>query len=515
VGVRGRHGAAGAADRSSSTEVLSQTTHHVGVPIRVSSDLAPENGIIPRNDMSQQSSPPPSPAEAATGLRFADLFCGIGGFHAALHYDPLVAGECVFASDIDPACRSVYDRNFAFQADGDIWPIARDRADEIPAHDILCAGFPCQPFSKSGHQKGISEARGTLFEAILLILKAKRPRLVLLENVRNLVGPRHTDTWATIIRLLRDLGYAVSSEPTLLSPHHLPEPLGSPQARERVFIPAVHVGRDLARRFAASLPPLVDRRPRPDWAPSSWRVMDYLERWAPLPDRAYLPVKPLKVAAIDMWQDLLRRLDVAVPRFPLWTDVFLGRLQEGSGHPKWKNALIAKNRQFYEANREVIDAWVSSNRVANVLPSYRKFEWQVPGDGDRDIWRNAIQFRPSGVRVRPLTYLPALVAINQTSIVGPWRRTITPIEAACLQGFGAELLGGRSFDPHPDDTLAFQQLGNAVHVGTTRFIARLLLLLGEDGSEPNVPAAWHEAIQLSEVADRSPEALSRDDESPE
>jgi DNA (cytosine-5)-methyltransferase 1 len=198
-------------------------------------------------------------------VRFADLFSGIGGFHAALRYDPLIAAECVFASDIDDACREVYEANFGFTVDGDIWP----------------------PFSKSGQQRGIEEARGTLFEAILLILKEKRPRFVLLENVRNLVGPRHTDTWATIVRLLRDLGYAVSSEPTLLSPHELPPGLGSPQVRERVFIPAVHVGRRLAKQSTDDLPPLVARRPFPDWRPSDWQVDAYL-RDASTPEEARL-----------------------------------------------------------------------------------------------------------------------------------------------------------------------------------------------------------------------------------
>ena len=443
-------------------------------------------------------------------VKFADLFAGIGGFHAALRYDPLLDADCVFASDIDAACREVYQANFEFTADGDIWPIARDHAASVRDHDLLCAGFPCQPFSKSGQQRGIAEARGTLFEAILLILKAKRPRFVLLENVRNLVGPRHTDTWATIIRLLRDLGYAVSAQPTLVSPHELPPGLGSPQVRDRVFIPAVHVGRQLARQSAAYLPALVGRRPFPDWRPSEWRVEEYLHG-APAPEGC-TALKPEKLAAIDMWQDLIDRLSGSIPRFPIWTDVFLGKLTIGPEHPDWKNAIIAKNATFHRDNRRTIDDWLVEDSVAEVLPSYRKLEWQAQ-DHARKLWSHAIQFRPSGVRVRPLTYLPALVAINQTSIIGPWRRPITKVEAAWLQGFSPQFLDGKPFAPHTDDATAFQQLGNAVHVGVTRFVARALVL-GADHDQL-APPEWQEMIAASATADRSPAALELDDAAPD
>ena len=401
--------------------------------------------------------------------------------------------------------------DFLQHVDGDIWPVAQGNPGLIPDHDMLCAGFPCQPFSKSGHQRGISEARGTLFEAILLVLRAKRPRYVLLENVPNLVGPRHRNTWATIVRLLRDHGYAVSSMPTLLSPHRLPLEFGAPQVRQRVFIPAIYVGRQAARDLSPALPPLLSKAPFPDWQPEKWDVVAYLDqhRWM-REDLAPYIVKPEKARAVDMWNDFIDRLDDRIPRFPIWTDVFLGRLAVSPEHDGWKNALIAKSALLYEEHRDWIEAWAAKWDLPNVIPSYRKLEWQAQ-DGERDIWAHAIQFRPSGVRVKPLTYLPALVAINQTSIIGPQRRSITPHEAGLLQGFRHDAFGEHVFVQHSDPGVAFRQFGNAVHVGTMRLVAESLVD-GTRGLGPvPVPLEWHAVAAHMRDAPSSPEQIVKDD----
>jgi DNA (cytosine-5)-methyltransferase 1 len=121
-------------------------------------------------------------------FKFVDLFAGIGGFHAALS---AAGGECVYAVEIDSAAAAVYESNWGINPLGDITKDASDNVMKVPQHDVLCAGFPCQPFSKSGAQRGMDETRGTLYWNILRIIQKRKPSVVILENVRNLAGPRH------------------------------------------------------------------------------------------------------------------------------------------------------------------------------------------------------------------------------------------------------------------------------------------------------------------------------------
>src|SRR6478735_6448841 len=181
-------------------------------------------------------------------FRFVDLFAGVGGFHAALK---AYGGQCVYAVEIDRQAARVYEKNWGHPALGDITLDADADLEimNVPPHDVLCAGFPCQPFSKSGAQRGMDEARGTLFFNIASIIKAHHPAIVLLENVRNLIGPRHEHEWDVIIRTLREEGYNVSARPAIFSPHLLPAHLGgTPQVRERVFITATYAPKSVPLR---------------------------------------------------------------------------------------------------------------------------------------------------------------------------------------------------------------------------------------------------------------------------
>ena len=113
------------------------------------------------------------------GITFIDLFCGIGGFHSALSS---LGGQCVFASDIDKHAAESYKKNYGIVPYGDITKID---VKSIPNHDIICAGFPCQPFSISGNQKGFDDPRGKLFFNVVEIAKHHKPKVIFLENVKN------------------------------------------------------------------------------------------------------------------------------------------------------------------------------------------------------------------------------------------------------------------------------------------------------------------------------------------
>ena len=113
------------------------------------------------------------------GFKFIDLFAGIGGFHQAMVQ---LGGKCVFASEIDKYCQETYYKNYKILPFGDIRKI---KVKDIPKHDVLCAGFPCQAFSKAGYQKGMSDTRGTLFFEIERILKYHKSKYIILENVHS------------------------------------------------------------------------------------------------------------------------------------------------------------------------------------------------------------------------------------------------------------------------------------------------------------------------------------------
>jgi DNA (cytosine-5)-methyltransferase 1 len=155
---------------------------------------------------------------------FIDLFAGIGGFRLALEK---LNGKCVFSSEIDEECSKTYAVNFGEYPSGDITKI---KPSAIPRHDILCAGFPCQPFSISGRMKGFNDTRGTLFFNILEIVKEKKPKVVFLENVKHLKDHDGKKTLKIIIKHLEELGY--KTEWHILNV----KDFGLAQNRERIII---------------------------------------------------------------------------------------------------------------------------------------------------------------------------------------------------------------------------------------------------------------------------------------
>lgn len=423
------------------------------------------------------------PGESGTqspdsSFRYADLFAGIGGFASVFNE---LGGEHAYAVEIDPAAAAVYAKNWGNDPLGDITKDANDERVVVPEHDILAGGFPCQPFSKSGAQRGMDEVRGTLFFHIEKILRARRPTVVMLENVRNLVGPRHRHEWEVIIDHLRDAGYQVSSTPAIFSPHKIaPEHGGSPQVRERVFITGTLVPDGM----------VMDPEPMPVQLPAEvlmdreWDLMNDL----PLDSERDIPGTEITEAEhewIDHWEVMVQvmrawRAQQAtttgeplrnLPGFPIWTDAWVSeRAHAGQleGAPAWKADFLRKNMDLYKSLRAFfgnaqMNAWL---RTVRTFPeSRRKLEWQA--QSSTSMWDCVISLRPSGLRVKRPTHLPALVAITQTPIIGPLGRRLSAREAARLQGLP------ETFDfGDQRDSATFKQLGNGVNTGVVLQVLR-------------------------------------------
>ena len=433
---------------------------------------------------------------------FSDLFAGVGGFHAALG---AMGGECWFASEIDGNAARVYDYNWmrplrtteATEREqerrtvrGDIVPLTAN-AMEVPPTDVLAAGFPCQPFSKSGAQQGFSDpTRGTLFWNIKRVIEERQPAVLLLENVRNLAGHDGGNTWRTIVATLRSLGYRTSDVPAVFSPHLLPPELGGrPQVRERVFVLAHRVDRNSPDGRHDG--PIVVPRAEYGWDPQAWRLQKHLL----LPDNEVdldrYRLLPSELEIINAWDGLLGEVaerlegDERLPGFPIWLDEFRTVAEaedlveaaelEDRPYPKWKASFLIKNARFYEQHQPVLDKWMPV--IQAFPPSRRKFEWQA--QSHRSLDETVMHFRPSGIRAKQQTYVPALVAITQTSIIGKQRR-ITPEEAAILQGLPRWFSFKHEVDDgngnltvvNQNDAATYKQMGNGVNVGAAYFVLR-------------------------------------------
>lgn len=181
---------------------------------------------------------------------FIDLFAGIGGFHIAMKN---LGGTCVFASEWDENCRKVYTYNFSkdkspiFNFDGTpnenfCGDITKVEPQSIPEHDILCAGFPCQPFSQAGQRRGFEDTRGTLFFNVAAIIKTKKPKVFFLENVRGLLTHDSGHTFEVISNTIKELGYSFHYKIIKASDFNLP------QHRPRLYM--VGIREDLIDTFS-------------------------------------------------------------------------------------------------------------------------------------------------------------------------------------------------------------------------------------------------------------------------
>jgi DNA (cytosine-5)-methyltransferase 1 len=252
-----------------------------------------------------------------------------------------------------------------------------------------------------------------------------------------------------------------------------------------VFILCEYVG---ARGNKVQKQNLLSRTTFSAWNPDHWRIADYLEPDAEIDGVERYRLKPSELAWLEAWDYFVAKIDSdLLPGHPIWVDAFKKRPTISNTMPEWEVDFRRKNSVFYNAHQDFLDSWLkmtwgkSGETVRDFPASRQKFEWQArkahPTRKGRTIQDLVIQMRPSGIRVKPATYLPALVAITQTSIIGPkvgrakQYRTLTPREAAKLQGVPEDVFAKAGVS----DKAAYKQLGNAVNVGVVRLVTDTLM----------------------------------------
>jgi DNA (cytosine-5)-methyltransferase 1 len=404
-------------------------------------------------------------------LKFIDLCCGIGGFHYALKN---IGYECVIACDINEECRKNYEINHKIKPLGDLTKID---INNIPKFDILCAGFPCQPFSKAGEQKGFKDSRGNIFFDICNIIQYHKPKYLILENVRNLASHDNGNTWNVIKTKIDELNYYTYEKTVILNTLYF----GVPQSRERVVIMC-------KRKDLGNLPKLPIISKNNIKKTSLEDIMDESV------DTKYNITGKLKDTE-TVWSNFLHicnQNNINIPRFPIWTDWWDSngnnttitkcnkklskeenehkiKKQQDDFYEKYKD-WIDKNREFYTKNITVLKPWLVESRKINLwIGAVRKMEWQTDSD-NLNMYQVLWSPRGSGIRIKNINYCPTLVAMtSMIPIYGPKSRYLTPRECARLQSFPED------YKIHINDKIAYSQFGNAVNVKMIERCARFLI----------------------------------------
>lgn len=414
-------------------------------------------------------------------FRFIDLFAGIGGFHQAMRF---LGGECVMAAEINQACVETYNKNFTTYEGFVRGDVNKIDPHEIPPFDVVCAGFPCQPFSKAGQQKGFQDQkRGNLFYKIMDILDAHTEvQFVVLENVRNLADK--TENWEIIRSELLKRDFIITKDALILSPSDF----GLPQIRERVYI--LGVKKNCCNEKIQEQGYITKEDLCIEMHLKTCKLGDALSILEEDVSDDYL-VSEEQSLMIDAWDEFRIGTGIKVIGFPIWISCFgLGienddEFRSSVGYadmPDWKKRFVDKNRDFYLNHREFIDAWVLKYDMLNRIKLYQKFEWNC-GEDVKDIHDAIIQIRQSGIRCKRTTFFPSLVAIVNTPIVWDKKkkayRHITPREAANLQSFD------QRYKFVGTDKQIYQQLGNSVNVRVLKILCKNLFELRKMEVENN------------------------------
>lgn len=425
----------------------------------------------------------------STDLKFVDLFAGLGGFH---HGFSRAGGfECVFASEIDPQLRALYEVNHGLKAEGDIRKVD---VGAVPEHDVLCAGFPCQPFSLAGLKKGDGCPKsGRLIEQVVRIAKHRMPEFIILENVPGLMTVAKGSVWKELSTAFRKLGYKLIHK--IISPLDI----GIPQNRKRLFVVA-SLNHDLSGVFYWP----ASGKPKPLTAflnsgPDSYKVVAskkriQLDKWQKLLTNCALPeempslsicapefgstypVDFSRLALRDLWEykgAYGKRLDDCCT----WNDV-LERMpsycRKNRRVPDWLKKSVEFSRDIYKRNRDVLNEWHTDFDKRN--NSWQLLEWR----GDRNkrlLSEHLLQFRASGIRVAKPCTIPSLIAmtVTQVPIIGSEMRYLSKHEAAGVQNL-------RELSAMPEsDTKAFKAIGNAVNAKIVEHIASNIKNINQQG----------------------------------
>jgi DNA (cytosine-5)-methyltransferase 1 len=440
-----------------------------------------------------------------TKYTFIDLYAGLGGFHQALSS---LGHRGVWASEFNPNLRELYSKNFpSTPIEGDIFKVD---IKSIPDHDIICGGFPCQPFSRAGFMKGFAdESKGNHFFRILDIidskyLENKAPKFVFLENVETLLKHDNKNTIKVIKDSLEERGYELSYK--ILSPHEF----NVPHHRRRLFIVGVLKSMGGLNDFQFPEPLDVSKT-------TIETILDY--NLKPMKgENLYLKKETQSV--VDLWKDFVENFpkNKKLPGFPIWAhewganypyeyktplssswqelknlkgtfgikitgdnlesiiNNYIPRYaQKGHVFPKWKINYIRKNREFYEENKDYINNFLLKHPEINEFDfSYQKLEWSCQ-NAPRTFDDKIIQFRPSGLRVKLNNWAPALTTVRTQNVYIPkLGRKLSLREIAKLQSMNLK--------HHPDiyDGVfiangGYRAFGNAVNVEVVKLIAKNLL----------------------------------------
>lgn len=414
-------------------------------------------------------------------LRYVDLFCGIGGLRLGLESGLRAIeaeSDCVFSCDIDNQARETYALNFSVVPHGDIKAV-----DELPEHELLLAGFPCQPFSYAGARRGFGDTRGTLFFEVERVARNCRPKVMVLENVRGLVSHDSGRTLQTIITRLEDLGYGVIYR-VLNSAD-----FGVPQNRMRIYIIAVlgfspGLSIESRERFVDSNRAKTDQLSLfGSTFPTVQAVLDSQV------NETYFCSDEFQRELLDLSGGQLRRL--AGYRFidgrngksiHSWEVGLRGRC---TAKEKELLDLIVKNRRRKEFGTHQDGKALSIQQIQTFFPS-KDVERLVRGlvkkgylrdDGNKfNLTAGNMSFEvykildPDSISVTVVTSDAHKLGI----IEGNRLRRMTPREVARLQGFPD------SFVLHPSDQAAYRQLGNSVSVPVIGQLVKTLFLENQE-----------------------------------